>query len=61
MIKSKKYYTDIYSLFVLKKKINKKRLENIFSLLRVGSTFKTTSHNRMTNINKKLKNYIKFF
>jgi hypothetical protein len=61
MIKSKKYYTDIYSLFVLKKKINKKRLENIFSLLRVGSTFKTTSHNRMTNINKKLKNYIKIF
>lgn len=61
MIKSKKFYTDVYSLFVLKKKINKKRLVNIFSLLRIGSTFKTTSHNRMNSLNKKLKKYIKIF
>ena len=34
-------------------------MEKIFSKIRVGTTFKTTSYDRMANVNKKLKNYIK--
>jgi len=59
MIKSKKFYTDIYSFFILKKNINKSRLEKIFSLLRIDNTYKTTSYNRMVKINKKLKKFMK--
>ena len=59
MKKSDNFYTDINSFFILKKNINKVRMERIFSKIRVGTTFKTTSHNRMVDINKKLKNYIK--
>ena len=33
--------------------------EKIFSKLRVGTTFKTTSYNRMKDVNLKLKYYIK--
>ena len=62
MIKSKKFYTDIYSFFILKENINKSRLEKIFSLLRIDNTYKTTSYDRMFKVNKKLKKYInKFF
>lgn len=61
MIKFKKNYTNIYDFFILKKIISKKRLNKIFSSLRIDSTFKTTSHNRMTNLNTKLKNYVKKF
>ena len=57
--KSKNFYTDIYSFFIKKKKIDKIRLENIFSKLKIDSTFKTTSFNRMNDINKKLNNHIK--
>ena len=60
--KNKNLYTDVYSFFVLRKKISKKRIEKIFTLLRVDSTFKTTYENRMFDINKKLKTYLnKFF
>ena len=59
MKKSNNFYTDINSFFILKKNINKVRMEKIFSKIRVGTTFKTTSYNRMFDINKKLKNYIK--
>ena len=59
MIKYKKFYTDIYSFFILKKNINKSRLEKIFSLLRIDNTYKTTSYNRMVKINKKLKKFMK--
>ena len=52
-------YTDIYSFFILNKNINKARTEKIFSKLRVDNTFKTTSCNRMFEVNKKLKKYIK--
>tara|TARA_B110000027_G_C16090653_1_gene288239 strand:- start:663 stop:1394 length:732 start_codon:yes stop_codon:yes gene_type:complete len=34
-------------------------MEKIFSKIRVDTTFKTTSYDRMVDINKKLKNYIK--
>ena len=61
MTKFKKSYTDIYSFFIKKKIINKNNMEKIFSLLRVDTTFKTTSYNRMTDINVKLKKYIKKF
>ena len=61
MKKNKSFYTDIYSFFILKKKINKNRIEKIFTLLRVDNTFKTTSHNRMPDLNVKLKKYIKKF
>ena len=59
--KDKSLYTDVYSFFVLRKKIGKKRLENIFKLLRVDNTFKTTSENRMLDINKKLKKHLNNF
>lgn len=61
MKKFNNFYTDIYSFFILKKNINKYRMEKIFSKLRVDNTFKTTSYNRMGDINKKLKKYIKKF
>ena len=59
MKKFKNSYTDIYSFFIKKKNINKNNVEKIFSLLRVDTTFKTTSYNRMADINVKLKKYIK--
>lgn len=59
MKKFNNFYTDINSFFILKKNINKVRMEKIFSKIRVGTTFKTTSYDRMVDINKKLKNYIK--
>ena len=58
--KDKNLYTDVYSFFVLRKKLVK-RLENIFKLLRVDNTFKTTSENRMLDINKKLKKHLNNF
>ena len=61
MKKLKNSYTDIYSFFIKKKNINKNNVEKIFSLLRVDTTFKTTSYNRMVDINVKLKKYIKKF
>ena len=61
MKKFNNFYTDINSFFILKKNINKVRMEKIFSKIRVDTTFKTTSYNRMADINKKLKNYIKIF
>lgn len=59
MKKFNNFYTDVYSFFILKKNINKTMTEKIFSKLRVGSTFKTTSYNRMKDVNLKLKYYIK--
>ena len=59
MKKFNNFYTDINSFFILKKNINKVRMEKIFSKIRVDTTFKTTSYNRMADVNKKLKNYIK--
>jgi len=62
MKKFRNFYTDIYSYFILKKNIDPKRIEKIFALLRVDTTFKTTSVNRMTDVNLRLKKYInKFF
>lgn len=61
MKKINNFYTDINSFFILKKNINKVRMEKIFSKIRIDTTFKTTSFNRMADINKKLKNYIKQF
>jgi hypothetical protein len=61
MKKFNNFYTDVYSFFVLKKNINKISMEKIFSKLRVDNTFKTTSYNRMNDVNKKLKSYIKKF
>tara|TARA_Y100001936_G_scaffold218660_1_gene231476 strand:+ start:142 stop:969 length:828 start_codon:yes stop_codon:yes gene_type:complete len=62
MRKNNKNYTDIYSYFVLKKNINEKMMKKIFSLLRVDSTFMTTSYNRMFDVNLILKKYInKYF
>lgn len=61
MKKLNNFYTDIYSFFILKKNINKSRMEKIFSKLRVDNTFKTTSYNRMDDVNIKLKKYIKKF
>ena len=61
MKKIKHFYTDINSFFILKKNLSKNRIERIFSLLRVETTFKTTSFNRMLDLNKKLKKYIKKF
>ena len=52
-------YTDVYSFFILKKNINKSRMEKIFSKLRVDNTFKTTSYNRMEDVNIRLKKHIK--
>jgi hypothetical protein len=59
MKKFNNFYTDINSFFILKKNINKVRMEKIFSKIRVDTTFKTTSYDRMVDINKILKNYIK--
>ena len=61
MKKSNNFYTDIYSFFILKKNINKISMEKIFSKLRVDNTFKTTSYDRMADVNIKLKTYIKKF
>ncbi len=61
MKKFNNFYTDVYSFFILKKNINKISMEKIFSKLRVDNTFKTTSYNRMNDVNKKLKSYIKKF
>ncbi len=61
-MKKTKNFTDIYSYFVLKKNINEKMMKRIFSLLRVDSTFMTTSYNRMNDVNKILKKKInKYF
>ena len=62
MKKTNNFYTDIYSYFILKKNINEKKMKKIFSLIRVNSTFMTTSYNRMFDVNKVLKKYIhKYF
>ena len=61
MKKLKNSYTDVYGFFIQKKNINKNSVEKIFSLLRVDTTFKTTSFNRMADLNIKLKKYIKKF
>lgn len=62
MKKNNNYYTDIYSYFFFKKKNNKRMMKKIYSFLRVDSTFMTTSHNRMFDVNKVLKKYInKYF
>ena len=42
-MKKQNNFTDIYSYFILKKNINEKMMKKIFSLLRVDSTFMTTS------------------
>ena len=61
-MKKQNNFTDIYSYFILKKNINEKMMKKIFSLLRVDSTFMTTSFNRMIDVNKILKKYInKYF
>ena len=57
--KDKNFYTDLYSFFILKKKTHKKKIENIYRLLRVDNTFKTTTYNRMFDINIKLRKYLK--
>ena len=59
MRKNNQFYSDIYKYFVLKKNINEKTMKKIFSLMRVDSTFMTTSYNRMFDVNKILKKYIK--
>ena len=61
MKNNKNFYTDIYNYFLFNKNIDAKRIEKIFALLRVDSTFKTTSSGRMIDINLKLKKYIKKF
>ena len=61
MKKLNNFYTDIYSFFILKKKLKKNRIKKIFSLIRVDNTFKTTNFNRMFDVNIILKNYIKKF
>ena len=52
------FNTDIYSYFILKKKNNQKMMKKIFSLLRVDSTYMTTTHNRMGDVNEILNKYI---
>jgi hypothetical protein len=59
MKKNNQFYSDIYSYFILKKNINEKTMKKIFSLMRVDSTFMTTSYNRMFDVNKILKKHIK--
>ena len=59
MMKNKKFYSDIYNFFILKKNINEKTMRKVFSLIRVGSTFMTTSYNRMFDVNKILIKYTK--
>ena len=61
MKKNNQFYSDIYSYFILKKNINEKNMKKIFSLMRVDSTFMTTSYNRMFDVNKILKKYIKTY
>ncbi|WP_440677282.1 hypothetical protein [Candidatus Pelagibacter sp. HIMB1587] len=61
MKKIKNFYTDVYSFFVLKKNLSRSAIERIYSLLRVDNTFKTTSFNRMNDLNKIMKKYIKKF
>ena len=58
MKKNNKFYSDIYSYFILKKNINEKSMKRIFSLMRVDTTFMTTSYNRMFDVNQILKEYI---
>ena len=58
-MKKKNNFTDIYSYFNLKKNLNEKMMKRIFSLLRVDSTFMTTSYNRMHDVNVILNKYIK--
>ncbi len=58
-MKKQNNFTDIYSYFILQKNINEKMMKKIFSLLRVDSTFMTTSYNRMVDVNIILKKYIK--
>lgn len=55
------FYTDVYGYFILKKNVNKKNMKKIFSFLRVGSTYMTTSYNRMLDVNIILRKYIKKF
>ena len=43
MRKNNQFYSDVYSFFVLKKNINEKTMKKVFSLMRVDSTFMTTS------------------
>jgi len=60
--KQNNFYTDICSFLVHKKKVSKKTFENIFSNLRIDTTFKTTTFSRMNDLNTKLRNYSqKFF
>lgn len=59
MKNQKNFYTDIRSYFILKKNINQRRMKKIFSLMRVDSTFMTTSYNRMFDVNIILNKYIK--
>ena len=61
MKKSNYFYTDIDSFLISKKNINKKRLLKIYSLLRVDNTYMTTAFNRMFDVNKILKKYVKKF
>ena len=57
MKKNNQFYSDVYSYFILKKNINEKTMKKIFSLMRVDSTFMTTSYNRMFDVNIILKKY----
>ena len=59
MKNQRNFYTDIRSYFILKKNINQRRMKKIFSLMRVDSTFMTTSYNRMFDVNIILKKHIK--
>lgn len=59
MRKNNQFYSDVYSFFVLKKNINEKTMKKVFSLMRVDSTFMTTSYNRMFDVNIILNKYIK--
>jgi len=61
MKKFKNFYTDINDYFILRNNISSMRMEKIFALMRVDTTFKTTSYGRMVGINLKLKKYIKKF
>tara|TARA_Y100000768_G_scaffold379669_1_gene355713 strand:+ start:836 stop:1657 length:822 start_codon:yes stop_codon:yes gene_type:complete len=58
-MKKQNNFTDIYSYFILKKNINERMMKKIFSLLRVDSTFMTTSYNRMIDVNVILKKYVR--
>ena len=58
-MKRQNNFTDIYNYFIKKKNNNEKMMKKIFSLLRVDSTFMTTSYNRMIDVNLILRKYIK--